>query len=104
MTGVRPTAPLFDDTDTPTDLEDIDEGPEELDPAWVHDVSAHAPPTAASALEPPTARIQFHPELAADLMLDAEVPRTAAATAQPLPRTLRRSSSIVDPSARKPDE
>lgn len=104
VTGVRPTAPLFDDTDTPTDLEDFDGGPEELDPAWVQDVSTPAPRTAASALEPPTARIQLHPELAADLMLDAEVPRTAGATAQPLPRTLRRSSSIVDPGAREPDE
>jgi hypothetical protein len=104
VTGVRPTAPLFDDTDTPTDLEDVDGGPEELDPAWVQDVSAPAPLTSASALEPPTARIQLHPELAADLMLDAEVPRTAGATAQPLPRTLRRSSSLVDPSAREPDE
>lgn len=101
VTSVRPTAPLLDDTDTPADLEDVGGGPEELDPSWVVDVSE---PGSASPLEPPTARIRLHPELAADLVLDAEVPRTAGTTAQPLPRTIRRSSSIVDPSSTEPSD
>lgn len=102
ITGVRPTAPLFDDTDTPADLDELSGEPVELDPAWVMEVNA--PPPAPTPHEPPTSRIPIHPELAADLMLDAEVPRTAATTAHPAPRVIRRNSSVVDPGSREPGE